>query len=99
MPHAITANRLDDGRVVFRDAAGRWTASVADAALSPDEASSAPALEAAWRDVENRVVVDPYVIEIDVTGAAPRPARLREAIRAFGPTIEYGPAAVLEAAE
>jgi hypothetical protein len=99
MPYAITANRLEDGRVVFRDRDGRWSPTVAEAALSVDEASSSPALDSAHRDVENQIVVDPYAVEIDTTGPIPRPARLREAIRAFGPTISYGPAALLEAAE
>jgi hypothetical protein len=32
-------------------------------------------------------VVDPYLIEVTREGAVPRPVRLREAIRARGPTV------------
>jgi hypothetical protein len=99
MPYAITANRLEDGRVVFRDRDGGWSLTVAEAALSVDEASSSPALDSAQKDVENQRIVDPYAVEIDTTGPSPRPARLREAIRAFGPTVSYGPVPLLEAAE
>jgi hypothetical protein len=36
---------------------------------------------------------------MDLTGASPRPSKLRESIRAFGPTIAYAPEPLLEAAE
>jgi hypothetical protein len=99
MSHAVTANRLGDGRVVFRTAEGRWTIDLADAAFSPSATEAAPPLAAAERDVALQIVVDPYVIEVDTTGRSPRPVRLREAIRAFGPTIAYAPPPLLEAAE
>jgi Protein of unknown function (DUF2849) len=99
MSHAVTANRLADGRVVFRTRDGSWSGQIADAAVADSEAAAAPALSGAQADADNQVIVDPYVIELDVSGPAPRPSRLREAIRAFGPTIAYGPAPLLEAAE
>lgn len=99
MSHAVTANRLGDGRVVFLTPAHGWTTVLAEAAFAASEGEAAPALEAANRDLAAQVIVDPYLIEIDQSGPAPRPAKLREAIRAFGPTIAYAPAALLEAAE
>jgi hypothetical protein len=99
MSHAVTANRLADGRVVFRTADGSWSGSIRDAAVADSEAAAAPALSGAQADADNQIIVDPYLIEVDLSGSAPRPARLREAIRAFGPTIAYGPAPLLEAAE
>ncbi len=99
MSHAVTANRLADGRVVFRTGDGSWSARIADAAVANSEAAAAPVLSGAQADADNQIIVDPYVIELDLSGPAPRPSRLREAIRAFGPTIAYGPAPLLEAAE
>ena len=99
MLHAVTANRLGDGRVVFRTADGGWALALAEAVLAETEAAATPALEAAKRDIDGNIIVDPYVIEVDVSGASPRPARLREAIRAFGPTIAYAPESHLQAAE
>lgn len=98
MPHAVTANRLEDGRVVFRTAAGGWSLSIADAGLAPSEKEAGPALDASLRDAAEQIIVDPYVIEVNAGSPSPRPAKLREAIRAFGPTIAYAPA-ILEAAE
>ena len=52
----VTANRLRDGRVVFRDGAGRWVAALAAAAVlavaaakAADEASDAD-VAAEWED-------------------------------------------------
>jgi hypothetical protein len=51
------------------------------------------AIEAAGHKAlaDNRVV-DVNVIEIEETESGPRPYRLRERIRADGPTIDYAPA-------
>jgi hypothetical protein len=99
MAQAVTANRLGDGRVVFRTADGGWSLSIGQAGLSAGEAEAATALDGGMQDQARQIVVDPYLIEVDVSGASPRPAKLREAIRAFGPTIAYAPAELLEAAE
>ena len=99
MAHAVTANRLVDGRVVFRRPDGIWSLALAEAGFAPSEADAKPLLDAAHIDAAAQIIVDPYLIEVDRSGAAPRPVKLREAIRAFGPTIAYAPAALLEAAE
>jgi hypothetical protein len=99
MSHTVTANRLADGRVVFRTPEGRWSLALAEAGFAPSEAEAKPLLDAALGDAAAQIIVDPYLIEVDRTGAAPRPVKLREAIRAFGPTIAYAPEALLEAAE
>lgn len=99
MSQAVTANRLTDGRVVFRTAEGGWSLSLAQAAFSGSDAEAAAALDAGLRDQARQIIVDPYLVDVDHSGPSPRPAKLREAIRAFGPTIAYAPAALLEAAE
>jgi hypothetical protein len=89
---AITANRLGDGLVVFLDAAGGWSLSVAEARLLNDgpELDEANAFAKAQHDA--RVVVEPYPIDVEIVDGKPVPVRLRERIRAEGPTIAYGEA-------
>ena len=89
----LTANRLSDGIAVWLGANGEWTVSLKEAFLARHEDAVA-AIEAAGEQAlaDNRVV-DVNVIEIEETPAGPRPYRLRERIRADGPTIDYAPAA------
>lgn len=90
---AITANRLDNGLVVFLDPAGGWTVDIAKARLIADvELDEAVAYGKAQHDA--RVVIEPYAIDVDVNDAGvPVPVRLRERIRAErGPTVVYGDA-------
>jgi hypothetical protein len=99
MPLAITANRLRDGRVVFRTASGSWSLNVADSAIEPDEATANQIVASVAANANEQDVLDVYAVEMNLSGKTPRPAKLREAIRALGPTIEYLPKAALEAAE
>lgn len=79
----VTAQRLSDGRVVYLREDRSWTTVDAEAARG-DEAG---ALEApmAWARTQTEVVVDPYIIEVDVEGGAIRHMSARERIRAEGP--------------
>jgi sulfite reductase (NADPH) hemoprotein beta-component len=81
----VTANRLGDGRVVYRDPTGRWSESVAAAAVLDAEAA-ARALTAAEDDVAARRIVAPYAVDVVMTGGTPTPRTMREKIRAAGPT-------------
>jgi hypothetical protein len=89
---AITANRLDDGRVVFLDDVGGWAPTLVEAKLLSDgpELDQATAYAKAQHDA--RVVVEPYAIEVVTVDGIPVPARIRERIRAQGPTVRYGEA-------
>ena len=89
---AITANRLDDGRVVFLDelAAGRTTSPRRFS--SPTAPSSTRRPPTPRRQHDARVVVEPYAIDIAIVDGRPVPARMRERIRAEGPTVTYGEA-------
>ncbi len=86
----ITANRLDDGAVVYmaRDGDGlAWSTGIADATVFPETDTEAM-LRLAAGDVAGNVVVDTYAIEI--TGKN-KPMGMREKIRAGGgPTIVVG---------
>ncbi len=89
---AITANRLDDGRVVFLDQVGAWVPTLVEAHLLSDGAELAKATAYARTQHDARIVVEPYAIDIEMVDGVPVPARIRERIRAQGPTVRYGEA-------
>jgi hypothetical protein len=85
MMQVITANSLGDGRVVFQTPAG-WTLDIDQAeALDAKEALDAALARANADAAENRVV-EPYAIDVERRGANLVAVRLRERIRAEGPT-------------
>ena len=82
----VTANFTDDGSVAWRRADGSWSKQIADAGLLDDEAS-ATALATAANAGEQRLVSDPYVIDVHADGTSIDPLTARERIRAHGPTV------------
>ena len=83
----IIASRLTDGRVVFADEVGQWADSIADGLVLDSEEEASKRLADAEQSVRENEVVDPYVIDVLVEDGRRRPARVREAIRAFGPSV------------
>lgn len=83
--HIVTANRLIDGRVVFRDAAGGWVSDFATAAVLDATAAEA-AVAAAREDVAARRIVEPYVVDVVEEAGRLTPKAMREKIRVSGPT-------------
>ena len=83
----LTANRLDDGQVVYLATGAAWTHRLAEARIASDDETAAALQAAGARGVAERTVVDPYLFEVDPHGGAPRPLRMREAIRAHGPSV------------
>lgn len=83
----ISANRLNDGLVVYLTEAGDWAEKI-DAALIVDgqDAASA-AIATANEAVAQQTIVDPYAIDIEQTDDRRQPTKLREFIRAHGPTV------------
>jgi hypothetical protein len=80
----LTAHDLLSGAVVYRSVDGRWAESLREAARF-DEAAAKQALaeaEAAFTSV-----VHPYLIPTDAAGAPISREKVRETIRANGPTI------------
>jgi Protein of unknown function (DUF2849) len=83
----LTANRLQDGIVVFLGAEGAWEESIDGAAVarSPEQAQ---ALEAQGvRDAAANLVVEPYLAEVREIGSRLVPVRVRERVRIAGPSI------------
>jgi hypothetical protein len=89
----ITANDLRDGLVVFLTQSGGWSHAIAEARVLEDGADLDGATLYAKLEHDARIVVEPYPIDVTVTGRIPAPVRLREKIRADrGPTVPYGDA-------
>jgi hypothetical protein len=83
----VTANRLADGVVVFQEAGGGWAEDFARAAVYDDAAAAKAALAKASEAVTHCLIVDPYVIAVEMRNGHCVPKALREAIRASGPTV------------
>ncbi|WP_332770508.1 DUF2849 domain-containing protein [Phenylobacterium sp.] len=84
---ALTANRLDDGEVVFWKT-GRWVERFAEAELFADPETG----EAAEAHAKNQptTVVDAYLIDLVESEGLWAPLSYRERIRALGPTNHLG---------
>ena len=84
---ALTANRLEDGEVVFWKA-GQWIERFAEADLfeaqEPAEAAEAHAKN------QQTVVIDAYLIDVVTTEEGVAPLSYRERLRALGPTNHPG---------
>ncbi len=83
MPSVVTANRLNDGIVVYLAPKGAWTESIADAARAETD-DELKALEAAAEvAVQDRLVVGVYPMPIEIKeDGTVDPISVRERIRA-----------------
>ncbi|MEO5326120.1 DUF2849 domain-containing protein [Mesorhizobium sp. CC13] len=82
----LTANRLTDGEAVWFAADGTWGETIAGAEIVSDKDGEAR-LEATGKAAyDNNEVVDVNLIDVTVVAGAIQPLRLREVIRAAGPT-------------
>lgn len=82
----VTANRLSDGRVLYLGRDGRAVSELNEAAVF-DEAEEAEA-RLAIAAGQTRVFVNPYLVEVDGRAFSGRD-RLKESIRAAGPTVGH----------
>jgi hypothetical protein len=84
----ITGNSLGEGLVVFQSPAG-WTLSITEAAVYETKETLDAAVARANADAAANRVVEPYPIEVIRQGGRIVPVRLREKIRAEGPTTGH----------
>ncbi|WP_245412207.1 DUF2849 domain-containing protein [Notoacmeibacter ruber] len=82
----LTANRLTDGEVVYFNQEDGWIHTLSNASVGSDEETVAALNEAGAASAARNEVVDVNLIDVFQEGSALRPARLREIIRAAGPT-------------
>jgi hypothetical protein len=82
----LTANRLTDGEAVWFSTGQAWAETIDNAELARDKAGE-ERLEAIGNAAFlNNEVVDVDLIDVQLVDGAIRPIRLREQIRAKGPT-------------
>ena len=82
----LTANRLADGEAVWFSKEQGWSETIAGSELAADAAAEAR-LEAIGKAAfDNNEVVDVNLIDVQLVAGAIKPLRLREQIRAAGPT-------------
>ena len=87
MNKVLTANRLADGIAVWLGANGQWLENI-DNALIARHQEAADALSDAGKSAFNdNLVVDVDLIDFEEVEGDIYPVRLRERIRAAGPTI------------
>ncbi len=86
----LTANRLADGAVVWRAADGAWSPLFEAAVRFSDEDAAEALAEAIARPT---LLVGPYLIDADEAGGVIPRERLRETIRAGGPSVGHSKAA------
>jgi hypothetical protein len=82
----LTANRLSDGIAVWY-ADGGWAETVDHADLAHDKAAEDRLEALGAQAYAANEVVDVNLIDADVVNGVVEPVRLREKIRAAGPTI------------
>jgi hypothetical protein len=83
----LTANRLDDGIVVFLDFEGAWNESLAEAVVARDPGEARALEDRGAYDAAHNLVVEPYLVEVREDAGRLIPIRTRERIRVAGPSI------------
>ena len=84
---AITANRLDDGIAVWLTAEGGWTERFAEAQVADTPALQESQEAIAAEAVALCSVVDALPIDVVLEDGIAVPKKLKERIRALGPTV------------
>ena len=86
LPKILTANDLLTGATVYYTSAGTWSSHAADALVANSPEAIDSLTKAAADAFAANLVIDQAIVDIDAGGEI-RPARLREMIRATGPTV------------
>jgi Protein of unknown function (DUF2849) len=82
----LTANRLTDGEAVWYATDHSWSETIAGAELAPDKAAEDQLAAIGKAAYLANQVLDVDLIDVDMIDGDIVPVRLRERIRAAGPT-------------
>jgi hypothetical protein len=82
----LTANRLRDGQAVWLAGDHSWADRIGEAEIAGDEATVEKLERAGLAAFVKNEVIDVNLIEVNVFDGEIEPKRLRERIRAAGPT-------------
>lgn len=83
----LTANRLLDGISVWLDSAGNWSTDMEQGVLLANDVDFERAAQIGINAVSANKVVEVNLIEVAEVDGRHVPFRLRERIRAYGPTV------------
>ena len=90
-PKIITANRLDDGVVVYLDKSGNSSERLEDSKVAMNKDEEDVLMETASHAERDLLIIAPYSMDIELTGSNLAPRSQRERIRSSGgPTIKWG---------
>lgn len=84
---ALKANRLSDGEAVWLTDAGGWSDRVSAARTEGDADGHAALEKIGAQATADALVVDAELIDVEIRDGAPVPTKLKERIRALGPTV------------
>jgi len=87
MLQMIIANTLADGFVVFLTEDNSWTKDIAAGALAETDEQAESLLNLAKQAEQANLVIDPYLIPVELDAGLRKPTEYREYIRAMGPTV------------
>lgn len=82
----LTANRLSDGEAVWLAADHSWSTAIASAEIARDKAGEEKLERAGKAAFLKNEVIDVNLVDVDLVDGTIRPLRLREQIRAAGPS-------------
>lgn len=82
----ITGSATESGQPVYMRSDGSWTTVFAEGWSSEQVEQRDHMLRMAQQN--EKVVCDPYVIEVSIASGMLQPGSLREQIRATGPTVK-----------
>ena len=81
----LTANDLHSGEVVYLKNDGLWSSYITQAQLSGSTSRDEKLLALGHEAEENRLVVGPFLIDVEIKNEIPVPVRFREQLRVTGP--------------
>ena len=87
----LTANHLAERIAVWLEASGAWNEGLQGALVARHTEAVKALEEIGKRDFSANLVVDVNVVDVEEVNGLIRPLRLRERIRAAGPTMDYAP--------
>jgi hypothetical protein len=83
----VTANRLDDGLVVFLTRDGGWSENINEACIADGKDAAEALLATAAAPELDTVIVGPYLIDVEQQGSDLVPTKYREVLRTKGPSV------------
>ncbi|MEM7259645.1 MAG: DUF2849 domain-containing protein [Pseudomonadota bacterium] len=87
----ITANHLLNGAVVYWCSNNEWAGNLRDAAIFDNRQQAQSTIDQLGTNADNVVGIEPIGVNSSAD-SGPEPLRLRERLRARGPSIPFGAA-------